>query len=547
MTLGDVSLQRLRLQVMWDRVLAMVEEQAQVLMRTAFSTAVRECGDLSAGLFTTEGQMMAQSITGTPGHVNSMAQSVGQFLKRFPATAMCRGDVFITNDPWQGTGHLNDFVIVTPTYHEGNLVALFACTSHLTDVGGIGFIPDATDVFMEGTRIPIQKLYSKGVINDCLIDVIKANTRLPRETEGDIYALVACNKIGARRLAEMMSELNISSLDALAEHIFHHSQIAVEREVRKLRPGAYRNTMRIDGFGTPIDLVAALTIEDGRISVDFSGTLGLSEHGINVPLSYTAAYACFGLACAVAPQVPNNAGSLSAYSISAPANSILNALFPAPVSARHVIGQMLPDVIFGCLADVIPERIPAEGTSCTWAMVVKGVSSDEHSDGPVYVLSAIMNGGMGARPTKDGLSATAFPSGVRCTPVEIAEASAPILFWKKEYRADSGGRGCYRGGDGLHIEMEVTNGLSFELRPSLDRILHPARGRMGGTAGEPGYLGLLSGRILNGMGSQKVSSNERVIMLTPGGGGYGDPGTRDHASIEEDMRDGIIAEAPPIR
>ena len=204
------------LQIMWNRLIAVVEEQAQVLMRTAFSPIVRECGDLSAGVFDRKGRMLAQAVTGTPGHVNSMAESVKHFIRHFPLDSMKPGDAYITNDPWMGTGHLNDFVITTPAFNsKGELAALFSCTSHLMDIGGIGFGPDATDVFMEGLYIPMLKLIDQGTVNETLMAMIRSNTRLPIDTEGDTYSLAGCNDVGCQRLVEMMREFEIDSLDTL--------------------------------------------------------------------------------------------------------------------------------------------------------------------------------------------------------------------------------------------------------------------------------------------------------------------------------------------
>src|ERR671927_911357 len=228
------ALSEIDLQVMWSRLIAVVEEQAQTLLRTAFSAIVREAGDLSAGVFDRQGRMLAQAVTGTPGHVNSMAESVKHFIRHFPLAAMAPGDAYITNDPWMGTGHLNDFVVTTPCFKDGKIIALFSCTSHLMDIGGIGFGPDATDVFMEGLYIPMLKLIDRGLVNDTLMAMIRANTRLPIDTEGDTYSLAACNDVGAKRLAEMMDEFGIDSLDPLAEHIVTHSRAAVMAEIAKL-------------------------------------------------------------------------------------------------------------------------------------------------------------------------------------------------------------------------------------------------------------------------------------------------------------------------
>ena len=422
------------LQIMWHRLIAVVEEQAQVLLRTAFSPIVRECGDLSAGVFDLKGRMLAQAVTGTPGHVNSMAESVKHFIAHFPIETMKEGDAYITNDPWMGTGHLNDFVVTTPCFKDGKPVALFSCTSHLMDIGGIGFGPDATDVFMEGLYIPMLKLIDQGVVNETLMAMIRTNTRLPIDTEGDTYSLAGCNDVGCERLVEMMTEFGIDTLDALGDYICDRSREAVLAEIAKLPKGTWRNTMVVDGYDAPVSLEATLTISDEGIHVDFDGTSAASRFGINVPLSYTIAYTVFGLGCVVASQIPNNAGSLSPLTVSAPPGAILNAPKPAPVASRHIIGQMLPDVVFGCLRQIIPERVPAEGTSCLWNLNVRGQTRSGAGGNYGFSMAVTSNGGTGARFAKDGLSATAYPSGVRGTPVEIAETQTPLIFWRKELR-----------------------------------------------------------------------------------------------------------------
>src|SRR5690242_19052982 len=441
------------LQIMWNRLIAVVEEQAQTLMRTAFSPIVRECGDLSAGVFDLQGNMLAQAVTGTPGHVNSMAESVKHFLRHFPTETMRPGDAYITNDPWMGTGHLNDFVVTTPCFRNGRLVALFSCTSHLMDIGGIGFGPDATDVFMEGIYIPMLKLIDQGQVNETLMAMIRANTRLPVDTEGDVYSLAACNDVGCKRLVEMMDEFGIESLDRISTHVVARSHEAVLAEIAKLPKGTWRNAMTVDGYDHPVILRAALTVSDKGIHVDFTGTSVKSKFGINVPMAYTTAYTVFGLGCVVATHIPNNAGSLAPLTVSAPEGCILNAPKPAPVASRHVIGQMLPDVVFGCLRQVIPERVPAEGTSCLWNLNVRGQTRSGAGGNYGFSMAVTSNGGTGARFAKDGLSATAYPSGVRGTPVEIAETQTPLIFWRKELRPDSGGAGRTRGGLGQIIEV----------------------------------------------------------------------------------------------
>ncbi|MGI9488889.1 MAG: hydantoinase B/oxoprolinase family protein [Geminicoccaceae bacterium] len=536
------SQKKIRLQVMWHRLIAVVEEQAQALLRTAFSPIVRECGDLSAGVFDLEGRMLAQAVTGTPGHINSMAAAVNHFIRHFPLETMQEGDVYITNDPWMGTGHLNDFTLTTPCFRRGQLVALFACTSHLTDIGGVGTGPDGTDVHMEGLYIPMLKLADRGEMNETLLAMIRANTRQPVETESDVYSLAACNDIGCERLVKMMDEFAIDGLGPLADYICESSEKAVRSAIADLRDGVYRNSMRIDGYDAPVDLIAELTIEGDRIRVDYEGTSPLQRHAVNVPGIYTTAYSAFGMATAIAPEVPNNAGSLLPYEVTAPLGSILNAPYPAAVNSRHIAGQMLPDVVFGCLAQIVPERIPAEGASCLWNLTFRGRTDRAANVSKLFTATVVTNGGTGARPIKDGLSATAFPSGVKGTPVEINETLCPLIFHRKEFKRDSGGVGRYRGGLGQRIEISSAIGADFELLAAFDRIENPPRGRDGGAAGAAGYVGLASGKAMAGKGVQIVPAGERLVIETPGGGGHGDPADRDLDLRADDLARGLITD-----
>lgn len=529
-------------QIMWNRLIAIVEEQAQTLLRTAFSPIVREAGDLSAGVFDCQGRMLAQAVTGTPGHVNSMAESVKHFIEHFGLESMCEGDAYITNDPWMGTGHLNDFVITTPCFHRGKLIGLFSCTSHLIDIGGIGFGPEATDVFMEGLYIPMLKIIERGEVNQTLLEIIRANTRLPVDTVGDTYALVACNDVGCERLVEMMDEFSLNELDALGSFICDRSEQAVLAEIARLPRGSWTSTMVTDGYDEPVALTAKVTISKDNMHVDFDGTDPQTARGINVPMAYTTAYTVFGLSCIVASKIPKNAGSLKPLTVSAPPGCILNAPKPAPVCSRHVIGQMLPDVVFGCLHQAIPERVPAEGTSCLWNLNVRGRLKSGVGGAYGFSMAFTSNGGTGARPESDGLSATAYPSGVKGTPVEIAEQITPLIFWRKQYRPDSAGPGRHRGGFGQEIEVASRIGESFELLAAYDRIDHPARGRDGGHDGAPGSVRLKSGKILKGKGDLTIPADDSLVIHTPGGGGLGHPGERSAERIAQDKAAELITQ-----
>ena len=526
-----------RFQVMWARAIAVVEEQAQTLMRTAFSPIVRESGDLSAGIFDTSGRMLAQAVTGTPGHINTMARSVKAFLGVFPAETMNEGDVYVTNDPWHGTGHLNDYVVVTPAFHHGRLVALFACTGHMTDVGGIGLSPEGSDLFMEGVAIPIMKLVDRGAINHTLVRIAKANSRMPAELEGDIHSLIAANEVGSRRLRELLVEVGQSDIDAVADHIVESSRRAMMQRIAALPHGEAAHRMVVDGFETPIDLVVKLTISQLGIRADWTGSSAASRFGINVPLNYAAAYTAYALACAVAPDLPNNEGTLSAFEVTAPSGCILKAERPQPVSCRHIIGGLLPDVVLGCFDKIVLGVVPAESASALWTLIFRG----DYADKP-FSVSIVTNGGTGARPAHDGLSATSFPSAVRGTPVEVIEATTPIVFWRRELRENSGGEGATRGGLGQDIEIGTRGASPLTLIAAFDRVDHPARGRSGGGPGATGELRVKDGRRLSAKGTHRIEAHERLIIRTPGGGGYGDPHQRCMAARAADRSAGYVTD-----
>ena len=536
------ALDRIHTQILWDRLLAVVEEQAQTLVRTAFSTTVREAGDLSAGVFDTQGRMLTQAVTGTPGHVNAMAASVGFFLQRFPLESLQPGDVLLTNDPWFGTGHLNDFTVVTPVFLGSSPVALFAATSHVADVGGLGFGPDARQVFEEGLNIPMGYLFRAGEVNQVLFEIIRANVRDPKAAEGDLYSLAACNQAGADSLLTTLREFGLNGLDRAGDVIIRSSRDAMLEEIRMLPFGTWRNEMRIDGYDEPVDLVCTLSIGADGIDVDFTGTSPLCGHGINVPLTYTQAYASFGVRCVIGNDVPNNAGSLEVVRVTAPEGCILNAPRPAAVSARHAIGQMLPDVVLGCLEDALGGQVPAEGASCLYGPVfLGGRGLVAGSEGEPFVINAFYAGGAGGRPGKDGLDCTAFPSGVRSTPVEITENTAPLVIWRKEYRPDSGGAGEYRGGVGQIMEFAHADGEAFFASKMFDRIKHPPRGRQGGEPGARARVYIKEGPDLRGMGREMIPAGKSMVLETAGGGGRGQSAKRDPSAIKKDRLNGLVS------
>ena len=533
----------IRMQVMWNRLISVVEEQAMTLLRTAFSTSVREAGDLSAGVFDPQGRMLAQAVTGTPGHVNTMAEAVGHFIAAIGRANMFPGDTYVTNDPWLGTGHLHDITMVSPSFFGDRLVGFFACTAHVVDVGGRGFGADGKSVYEEGIQIPIMKFAERGEVNASLIALIRANVREPEQVVGDCYSLSACNEVGHRRLTAMMAEIGLSSLDDLTDFIFARTRAATLDRIRALPQGEWANVLDTDGYDTPVRLACAVSIRGDAVNVDFTGAAPISRWGINVPLIYAKAYACYALKCVVAPDIPNNWASLDAFTISSPEN-ILNAPRPAPVSLRHVIGHLVPDLVLGALAKALPGKILAEGAASLWNihMSVRPVAGVQGRRAEILMFNS---GGMGARPGQDGLSATAFPSGVMTMPVEATEATGPIVVWRKELRPDSGGDGMYRGGLGQMIEIEPMPGHEFDFSAMFDRVNHPAKGRDGGMGGGAGGVALDDGTKLNPKGWQHVPAGRRLILTLPGGAGFGDPADRDPGARAVDARRGYVTKGQP--
>lgn len=528
----------IRMQVMWNRLISVVEEQALTLLRTAFSTSVREAGDLSAGVFDPEGRMLAQAVTGTPGHVNTMAEAVLHFIAEIPREEMYPGDTYATNDPWKGTGHLHDITMVSPSFKGDELVGFFACTAHVVDVGGRGFGADGKSVYEEGIQIPIMKFAERGAVNKDLLKILRLNVRQSDQVVGDFYALAACNDVGHNRLIEMLEEIGLPNLDTLGEFIFTRTAAAVKERLAALPKGSWTNDMLTDGYDAPVRLQAKVTISDDGVLVDFDGTSGMSKWGINCPMIYTKAYASYAIKCVVAPDIPNNSASLAAFDVTSPVN-IVNAERPAPVSVRHVIGHMVPDVVLGALAQALPGQVQAEGAGALWNIHISARPAAGQQGRRAEVLM-FNSGGMGARPTLDGLGATAFPSGVHTMPIEATEHTGPIIIWRKELRPDSGGDGEMRGGLGQIIEIAPMEGHEFDFSAMFDRVGTPARGRDGGQDGAAGRVELDDGTVMRPKGWQHVPAGRRLILQAPGGGGFGDPARRSNEARSDDVLKGYV-------
>lgn len=523
--------------VLWNRLISVCEEQANALMRAAFGAIVREAGDLSAGVFDANGHMLAQAVTGTPGHVNTMAASVRAMLKFIPADRLQPGDALVTNDPWLGAGHIFDFVVVTPAFLDGTIVGYLASTSHIVDIGGRGWSAEAGSVFEEGVTFPVMHLRRGTVINEDLLSIVTANSRVPQEARGDILSLLTCNDTGVARLLDLMHEYQLSDLVSVAGFIFEQSAKGTKTALARAPQGDYESALQLDGYDAPIELCAKMVIGDGRIDVDLSGSSAAVARGINCPLNYSAAYAAFGIRALLTPDVPNNQASLNAINITAPPGLVISAKRPSPVSARHVIGQALPDLMLGCLEQALPGDVLAESAGALWTLSLAGAGRTE------FTSLNVALGGMGARPGADGLSTTAFPSGVGSVPVEVAENAAPVIYHSKEFSPDSGGAGTLRGGLGQRIE--IGSRLNEDMTMSaaaFERLTTGPAGREGGQSGAPGKVTISDGTHVTDKGVYTIPAGERLILQTPGGGGYGPPAKRDKDALAQDVSYGLVSE-----
>lgn len=464
--------------------------------------------------------------------------------ERFPIQTMQPGDIYMTNDPWLASGHLNDFLLMMPAFKDGRVIGFTSCTSHLVELGGLGMGPEGADIYDEGLLIPPCKLVDRGAVNALLMDIVKANSREPIANEGDIYALIACCEAGAARLVGMMEDFGLDDLNGLADHIIETSRRGTLDAIAEVPAGVYRNALQVDGYETELELHATLTVTRDRLQLDFTGTSGCSRKGINVPLNYATAYAVFAMRCIIGPDIPNNAGSLEPFVVAGPEGCILNAQRPAPVAMRHTLGQMTPDLVLGCIAQALPDRVPSKGASCMYDLPMRHAPEAVRNGGRQFAVELVHNGGTGARPHADGLSATAYPSGVFGSQVEITEAVAPVTIWRRELLPDSGGAGRYRGGLGQRIEMTSAVDEPFLVFLSVERVKNAAAGRAGGKAGAPGRI-RVSGRDADipGKCELRIEPGERLIFDTPGGGGFGDPGLRDPAALARDLRCGPVSPA----
>ncbi len=509
----------IELEIFWSNLISIVSEQAKALQRIAFSPIVREAGDLAAALFDTRGRMVAQATTGTPGHINSLGIA-GEKLTAIFAGKLVPGDVVITNDPWLSAGHFFDITVFSPVFNGSTIIAYIGSTIHHTDIGGYGIGAGARDVHEEGLWIPPSKLYEAGVPNALLHDIIRHNVRVPDYVFGDLAAQVSSGRTGGERLLAFCRRHGMDDIATLADEIIARSEQATRRTIAALPAGTWHGESKFDvPGGDIITLHTAVTIdpEAGDILIDFAGSSPPSPIGINVVRNYTHAYATFAVRSCLSPDLPNNYGSLAPIRMAAPQSCIVNAQYPSPVNARHVVGMFVPMPILKALAQVIPDKVLAEGAGAVWTVQIQG----KRGDGSAFTSSMFnYSGGMGARATKPGPGAVCYPTGVAAVPVEILEATMPIVFDRRELRIGSGGAGRTRGGDGQVIGFHMRTDAPWLLNAVPSRLGDGPEGLLGGAPGAGGNF-LINGKPVSEARKIAMQPGDVVLLETPGGGGYG--------------------------
>lgn len=511
----------IELEIMWGNLISIVSEQAKALQRTAFSPIVREAGDLATALFDADARMIAQGLAGTPGHINSLGAAAKNLIAVIPPEELEPGDVLITNDPWMSAGHFFDITVLTPIFRKNKLIGYCGSTIHHTDIGGYGIGAGARDIHEEGLWIPVLKLYEKGKPNQTLHQIIKTNVRTPDAIFGDLSAQLSSGKMGGERLNAMCDRYKLDDIGELADEIINRSEYATRADIRKLPGGTYHDETSFDvPGGDVITLKTAVTVDNevGEILIDFEGSSAPSKHGINVVPAYTHAYSTFAVRSVLNPDLPNNAGSLTPIQVKLPGNCIVNAEYPVPVNARHVVGMYVPFPILNALSELMPERVLAEGSGAVWTIQIQGRDKE---DRPFTSSMFNYSGGMGARAGKNGLSATCYPTGVSAVPIEVLEASIPIEFSCKELMQDTGGKGKYHGGDGQRIGFRMRTGKEWLLNAIPSRLKIQAQGLQGGEPGAAGAF-LINGEPSLEARKKAMLESDEVLMQTPGGGGFGE-------------------------
>ncbi|MCK9914294.1 hydantoinase B/oxoprolinase family protein [Microbacteriaceae bacterium K1510] len=507
------SFDAIELEILWKRLISVVDEASAAFVRTCFSTLVRDGNDFAIVLTDAQGRSLAQSTMSLPGFIGCLPATVRHFLEKFPAETIKPGDVFITNDPWKGSGHVHDVTTATPIFHRGQLVAFAAVVSHLPDIGGKLRSNSSREIYEEGLQIPLMRLLDGGKSNDVLIEIITQNIRVSEQGMGDIWAQVSgCRTMGER----LQGLLETVDIDALGAEVRARSEKAMRDAIRAIPDGTYRSTVNHDGFeGTPIKIECALTVKGDEISIDYTGTSPQIPYAMNVVPIYTFAYTVYGLKALLCPDIPNNEGCFIPITTSAPTGSLLNPTYPAASGGRSAIGHLLPAAVFKALAGVLPDRVWASGSPNS------SITMSGEYHGKRFAVVNFLNAGQGATSRRPGFSALSFPANLGNTPVEMMENLAPIRVVRREIRHDSGGAGQNRGGGGISFEFDILSDASDVMASFLmTQLKSPTEGLAGGGAGKPGRL-VINGQQVDPTAPRVLKAGDRILMETAGGGASG--------------------------
>jgi N-methylhydantoinase B len=525
------------LQVMWDRLVFIADQADSALGRTAFSPIVRENHDYVTVLLDAKGRALAQCTWSIPVFITALPMAAqNYFLPAFPPETLEPGDIIATNDPVIGTGHLPDMVMLTPIFRKGRIVGYAGSIAHLPDIGGRPQSPDSTDMFEEGIRIPMLKLFKAGKPNADVFAVIEASVRLPLEVRGDIQSMVAANEVMSRELTRFMDEYGMDDCEALGEAIFTRSERYMRKAIAAWPNGNYKAEMTIDGFESDVKLCVNVEVRDDSIHVDYTGTSPEVARGINVVPHYRVAHSVYALKCLLDPDTPNNEGCMTPLTDSAPVGSILNPRPHAAGAARNLVGHVIPSLIFKALQHVVPDRTQGDsGGAPIWGINCQG----QRTDGTAYGSSQYVPGGQGGRSMLDGLDTLSFPSNCRVTPIEMFELAVPLLNTCKELIPDSAGAGKYRGGLGQRGVMRNLSSREMNIYLSTEHVKHPCFGVLGGEPGRNGAV-LVNGEPVFPKGKLVLQPGDQLTVELPGGGGWGAAAERPRELIEADLRQGLV-------
>jgi len=531
------------LEILWRRLVSIVDEADASVARTAFSSLLRDAHDYTCMFTDSRGQELVQGTFCTPGQAGAMAIGVKQLINSYPTKDYNPGDAFIINDPWALAGHLNDVCVMSPIFYKERPVAFTACVFHHSDIGG-RVASDNREVFEEGLFLPLIKLYDAGELNEDVMRMIRWNVRTPEEVIGDIHSQVAANHVCGEKIIEMMEEEGLDQIDDLADEIIGRTEKSMRSAISKIPDGIYPYEGIIEGAGDKEDITIRLSVQvdNDDILVDFKGTSPQVGWGVNVVYNFTYAYVFMAIKSAFDPDLPINEGAIRPVKMIAPEKSVVNCQFPAAVAARMQIGHFMTEMVFKALAAATPDNIIAcSGGTPAQTNIFYGRRHDEK---PWHTM-IIRGGGMGASSRTDGHHCAIFPANGANTPVEIFESDTPLIVESRGLVVDSGGPGKMRGGIGRKMVIRVPDDKNAPLSPTTiavqaGRYRYPPEGMFGGSPGGKAKF-LKNGDPADPSGLTFCEPGDEIVFSSAGGGGYGDPTKRDPDAVAEDVRKGYVS------